>query len=67
MVQIHSWEVDLSVTLRKDILTVCFSLVLDVCVYHGKVYKQGQKWQDGCDYDCECINSMEGKYKCVEK
>ncbi|XP_041376878.1 uncharacterized protein LOC121389349 [Gigantopelta aegis] len=39
----------------------------NMCIYHGKTYKQGQRWQDGCDYDCECINSMEGKYKCVEK
>lgn len=41
--------------------------VADVCVYDGRMYKQGQKWQDGCDYDCICTDGMTGKYECTER
>ncbi|XP_052233684.1 uncharacterized protein LOC127846468 isoform X4 [Dreissena polymorpha] len=39
----------------------------NVCVYNGKMYTQGQKWQDGCQYDCVCVDSMTGKYECTER
>lgn len=38
----------------------------EVCVYKGNMYQQGQKWQDGCDYNCECIDAMTGHYRCTE-
>lgn len=38
----------------------------EVCVYKGNMYQQGQKWQDGCDYNCECIEAMTGHYRCTE-
>ncbi|XP_067652673.1 mucin-2-like [Haliotis asinina] len=39
----------------------------NVCVYKGKTYTQGQRWQDGCEFDCVCLNSATGAYKCTEK
>lgn len=38
-----------------------------VCVYSGKYYTQGQKWQDGCDYDCTCVNGQMGVFECTER
>ncbi|XP_041376891.1 uncharacterized protein LOC121389362 [Gigantopelta aegis] len=37
------------------------------CLYRGVVYAKGQTWTDGCDYDCECLDDMTGRYKCSEK
>ncbi|XP_060567789.1 mucin-2-like isoform X2 [Ruditapes philippinarum] len=39
----------------------------NVCVYQGRMYTQGQKWQDGCKYDCICTDGMTGKYECTER
>ncbi|CAC5385625.1 unnamed protein product [Mytilus coruscus] len=39
----------------------------EICIYKGRSYTQGQKWQDGCDYDCECVNAKMGFYRCSEK
>ena len=38
-----------------------------VCVYYGKKYGQGEKWRDGCQYICECIDANSGQYKCQER
>ncbi|XP_076111939.1 uncharacterized protein LOC143080127 isoform X2 [Mytilus galloprovincialis] len=40
---------------------------LGVCIYKGRQYSQGQKFDDGCDFDCVCFNAMEGKYRCSPK
>ena len=37
------------------------------CLYKGQVYQQGQTWQDGCDYECECTDANRGMYKCTER
>ncbi|KAJ8302983.1 hypothetical protein KUTeg_019379 [Tegillarca granosa] len=37
----------------------------NVCIYKGKIYNQGEKWDDGCDYRCECIDSTRGQYRCA--
>ena len=42
-------------------------IVANMCVYKGKNYATGQRWQDGCDYDCVCEDGMTGVYKCTEK
>ena len=42
-------------------------LLADVCVYNGRMYTQGQKWQDGCKYDCICTDGLTGKYECTER
>lgn len=45
----------------------CVFLISAVCVYKGKQYKQGQKWQDGCAYDCECVDGSMGQFQCTDK
>ncbi|KAL8616406.1 hypothetical protein ACOMHN_032260 [Nucella lapillus] len=37
----------------------------DGCYYKNKVYPQGAKWQDGCDYDCTCNDGQTGQYNCI--
>ncbi|XP_071131764.1 mucin-2-like [Mytilus edulis] len=37
------------------------------CQYKGRQYTTGQKWQDGCDYDCTCMDGTSGQYRCAEK
>ncbi|PVD29404.1 hypothetical protein C0Q70_08655 [Pomacea canaliculata] len=36
------------------------------CDYKGTRYSQGQVWQDGCDYKCDCVDASEGQYQCNE-
>ena len=38
-----------------------------MCVYKGVSYKQGQKWKDACQYNCECIDAQRGQYKCTDR
>lgn len=40
---------------------------IDVCVYKGVIYNQGNTWTDGCDYSCECIDAEKGLYKCTDR
>ena len=37
------------------------------CVYKGTLVYQGQKFDDGCDYTCECLDNVTGKYRCNKK
>lgn len=37
------------------------------CYYKGKTYKQGASWDDGCDYQCTCMDGVSGKYQCYNK
>ncbi|XP_076111945.1 uncharacterized protein LOC143080130 isoform X2 [Mytilus galloprovincialis] len=39
----------------------------EVCIYNGRQYTQGQKWQDGCKYTCECVNAKIGMHKCIQR
>jgi len=34
------------------------------CVYKNRLYNQGETWEDGCDYQCECLDSKSGYYQC---
>lgn len=43
------------------------SLFLGYCVYKGVQHGQGERWEDGCDYDCVCEDATIGKYTCNEK
>ena len=36
----------------------------ELCQYKGKLYKQGDVWQDGCQYNCSCVNATLGYYIC---
>ena len=40
--------------------------VTDVCVYKTKQYYQGQRWRDGCDYQCTCQDAATGRYQCED-
>ncbi|XP_013410815.1 uncharacterized protein LOC106173996 isoform X2 [Lingula anatina] len=37
------------------------------CFYKGQTYSQGDKWSDGCEYECECIDGAGAKYQCYNK
>ena len=37
------------------------------CVYKGVQHSQGERWEDGCDYNCVCEDAIIGKYTCDEK
>lgn len=39
----------------------------NTCYYNGNRYRQGEKWQDGCAYDCECADAQSGQYVCYNK
>uniref|UniRef100_A0A194AMN1 Uncharacterized protein n=1 Tax=Pinctada fucata TaxID=50426 RepID=A0A194AMN1_PINFU len=34
------------------------------CYYKGQLYKQGEQWRDGCDYNCTCSDASRGYYTC---
>ena len=47
---------------------VCVSVLSKVsCIYKGRIYNQGQTWQDGCDLDCECTDAADGVYRCTDR
>ncbi|XP_059141676.1 uncharacterized protein LOC131929464 [Physella acuta] len=37
------------------------------CMYKSKAYGQGERWSDGCDYDCVCTDAAHGKFECTSK
>lgn len=41
------------------------SSILNECYYEGKRYKQDEKWRDGCDYECTCLEADKGFYRCT--
>ncbi|XP_005113442.2 uncharacterized protein LOC101863162, partial [Aplysia californica] len=36
------------------------------CVFKTKFYNTGDKWSDGCEHECECVDGNIGLYKCIE-
>lgn len=48
-------------------LTVYKLWITGVCEYKGLQYTTGQKFDDGCQYKCECLDGMTGAYKCTER
>nr|KAG5704543.1 hypothetical protein BaRGS_003854 [Batillaria attramentaria] len=34
------------------------------CYYNGRLYAHNEEWQDGCDYNCTCVNGQTGFYRC---
>jgi hypothetical protein len=42
-------------------------VIAEVCVYKGTMYTQGQKWQDGCQFECVCDDAMSGHYHCTDR
>ena len=39
----------------------------DGCVYKNNLYPLGATWEDGCDFDCQCIDGTTGLYQCTAK
>ena len=37
------------------------------CSYKGVQYSQGDMWDDGCSYECECTDASTGRYQCYNK
>ena len=48
------------------VLSYLFSLAA-ACVYKGTVHYAGEKWDDGCDYTCECLSTDPSVYSCTSK
>lgn len=44
-----------------------FFLCQDLCIYKNKLYNQGDKWDDGCEYSCQCKDGNSGYYECSPK
>ncbi|PVD21493.1 hypothetical protein C0Q70_19667 [Pomacea canaliculata] len=42
------------------------SLSSNTCVYKGKTYQQDAKWEDGCQYICQCIDAQSGFFTCTD-
>ena len=42
-------------------------LLLSGCYYNGVVHNKGDKFDDGCKYNCECIDDMTGQYQCSQR
>lgn len=38
-----------------------------MCNYKGKMYQTGEKWLDGCDYECVCRDGNKGDYQCYNR
>ncbi|GFO23765.1 collagen alpha-4(vi) chain [Plakobranchus ocellatus] len=36
----------------------------DFCVYKTQTYVEGDTWQDGCEYNCQCEDGTLGLYTC---
>ena len=49
----------------SNTVTLTFSAVSALgCFYNGRIYGHGEQWQDGCDYNCTCVNGQTGYYRC---
>ncbi|KAH3770179.1 protein kinase C-binding protein NELL2-like isoform X2 [Dreissena polymorpha] len=36
----------------------------NTCFYGGNFYREGEQWQDGCKYNCQCMDGRQGYYEC---
>ena len=36
-------------------------------MYNGVAFKQGERWDDGCDLQCVCEDETEGYYRCNQR
>lgn len=36
------------------------------CVYKNKMYRQSERWVDGCDYNCICEDASTGFWRCAD-
>jgi len=38
-----------------------------MCLYDGQEYKEAERWNLGCDYECSCLNAAANRVVCTEK
>ena len=50
-----------------DIMLLFLLWLTDGCVYKGVDHRQGDTWDDGCDYRCQCSDANSGLYTCTRK
>lgn len=43
------------------------SQMAGMCLYHGKDYKEGERWNDGCTYECSCMDAAKNLVVCTER
>ena len=68
---------DTKVINLKQLLLACFELYFHdekaylllsaLCRYNGVAFKQGQRWDDGCDLQCVCEDETTGYYRCNQR
>jgi hypothetical protein len=53
----------------KELLdnVINIGLLTDRCIYKQKIYQQGQKWNDGCNFICTCEDASRGLYRCNDR
>lgn len=52
----------------KSVLCISFLYFSsDVCIYKGSIYRQGETWEDGCDFKCTCVDETRGMYQCTAR
>ncbi|KAJ8302722.1 LOW QUALITY PROTEIN: hypothetical protein KUTeg_019118 [Tegillarca granosa] len=61
----HTWSTTCNQMLLQK--QVRYYTLQPGCLYKGKVYNINDKWDDGCDYQCTCMNDLIGKYQCVQR
>ncbi|KAK7485915.1 hypothetical protein BaRGS_00022910, partial [Batillaria attramentaria] len=36
------------------------------CQYNGQNYQEGDRWKEGCDYECTCMSASQNRVLCTE-
>ena len=62
----EKWYFEITCCIFSRCLNI-FPLCSSGCYYRGVVYQKGQTWQDGCDYNCVCVDDMSGQYSCTKR
>lgn len=52
---------------NKLYINCYFYLHSELCSYNGVLFKQGDRWDDGCDLQCICEDDMTGYYRCSQR
>ena len=51
-------------TNRQNVIS---SIEINMCIYKGQMYQQGEAWYDGCDKLCTCDNATLGYVSCEDR
>ncbi|OWF41160.1 WNT1-inducible-signaling pathway protein 1-like isoform X3 [Mizuhopecten yessoensis] len=50
----------------NDVASTQPSAASNGCNYNGITHRDGEIWQEGCQYNCECVDGSTGFYRCTE-